>query len=73
MCDKNHNKPPFIYLLNLKPIPWKNTPKVKQFKLFRYSTEDYLRGYQAMSKSALGAEIGADYYNIDSMIKESRN
>ncbi|MFC3022717.1 DUF4225 domain-containing protein, partial [Vibrio zhugei] len=46
---------------NLKPMLWKNTRKAKQFKLFRYSAEDYLRGYQAMSKSALGAEMGADY------------
>ncbi|MCW8335887.1 DUF4225 domain-containing protein [Vibrio paucivorans] len=52
---------------NLKPMPWTNTPKAKQFKLFRYSSEDYLRGYQAMSKSALGAEVGADYYNIDAI------
>ena len=57
---------------NLKPMPWTRTPKAKQFKLFRYSSEDYLRGYQAMSKSALGVEIAADYYNIDS-IKDSNN
>ncbi|WP_240696869.1 DUF4225 domain-containing protein [Vibrio kanaloae] len=57
---------------NLKPMPWTNTRKAKQFKLFRYSSEDYLRGYQAMSKSALGVEIGADYYNIDS-IMDSKN
>lgn len=56
----------------LKPMLWANTPKAKQFKLFRYSSEDYLRGYQAMSKSALGAEIGADYYNINA-IKDSNN
>nr|MBF4354388.1 hypothetical protein [Vibrio anguillarum] len=57
---------------NLKPMPWTITPKAKQFKLFRYSSEDYLRGYQAMSKSALGVEMGADYYNIDA-IKDSSN
>ncbi|WP_329604829.1 MULTISPECIES: DUF4225 domain-containing protein [Vibrio] len=37
---------------NLKAMPWTKTPKAKQFKLFRYSSEDYLRGYQAMSKGA---------------------
>lgn len=42
------------------------------FTLFRYSAEDYLRGYQAMSKSALGAELGSDFYNIDT-IKELNN
>ncbi|MBF4327830.1 DUF4225 domain-containing protein, partial [Vibrio anguillarum] len=57
---------------NLKPMLWTRTPKAKQFKLFRYSSEDYLRGYQAMSKSALGVEMGADYYNIDA-IKDSSN
>lgn len=57
---------------NLNAMPWTKTPKAKQFKLFRYSSEDYLRGYQAMSKSALGVEIAADYYNIDT-IKDSGN
>jgi len=34
-------------------MPWTRTRKAKQFKLFRYSSEDYLRGYQATSKAAL--------------------
>ena len=58
---------------NLKPMPWTNTPKAKQFKLFRYSSEDYLRGYQAMSKGALALEAGADAITIKSLNNELKN
>jgi hypothetical protein len=56
--------------LNLKPMPWTKTRKSKQFKLFRYSSEDYLRGYQAMSKGALTAEAFADGYTLKSLNQE---
>lgn len=55
---------------NLKAMPWTKTPKAKQFKLFRYSSEDYLRGYQAMSKGALALETGADAITIKSLNNE---
>lgn len=45
---------------NLNPMPWTRTPKAKQFKLFRYSAEDYLRGYQASSRLSLKAELSSD-------------
>jgi len=43
---------------------WNKLPHARRFKLFRYSSEDYLRGYQAMRKPALGIEMGADYSSI---------
>ena len=46
---------------NLKPMLWTKTRKAKQFKLFRYSAEDYLRGYQASSKVSLGVGAFSDY------------
>jgi hypothetical protein len=55
---------------NLKPMPWTRTPKAKQFKLFRYSSEDYLRGYQAMSKGALATEAIADGYTLKTIEQE---
>ncbi len=55
---------------NLKPMLWTNTAKAKQFKLFRYSSEDYLRGYQAMSKGALTAEALADGYTLKTIRQE---
>ncbi len=55
---------------NLKPMLWANTAKAKQFKLFRYSSEDYLRGYQAMSKGALTAEALADGYTLKTIKQE---
>lgn len=55
---------------NLKPMPWTNTRKAKQFKLFRYSSEDYLRGYQAMSKGSLTAEAFADGYTLKTINQE---
>ncbi len=55
---------------NLKPMLWARTPKAKQFKLFRYSSEDYLRGYQAMSKGALSTEALADGYTLNSIKQE---
>lgn len=58
---------------NLKPMPWTNTPKAKQFKLFRYSSEDYLRGYQAMSQGALALEVWADGLTIESLNNELKN
>lgn len=58
---------------NLKPMLWTNTAKAKQFKLFRYSSEDYLRGYQAMSKGALTAEALADAFSVTQNTKKVRN
>ncbi|MFM2588157.1 DUF4225 domain-containing protein [Vibrio sp. TBV020] len=55
---------------NLKPMLWTRTQKAKQFKLFRYSAEDYLRGYQTMSKGALTTEVLADGYTLRSLNKE---
>lgn len=49
---------------NLNPMPWTRASKAKQFKLFRYSSEDYLRGYQAMSKGSLMTEVVADQYTL---------
>lgn len=49
---------------NLNPMPWTRARKAKQFKLFRYSAEDYLRGYQVMSKGSLMTEIVADQYTL---------
>ncbi|KOO13742.1 hypothetical protein AKJ18_16965 [Vibrio xuii] len=46
---------------NLKPMLWTKTQKAKQFKLFRYSAEDYLRGYQASSRVSLGIGAFSDY------------
>ncbi|MGD8232065.1 DUF4225 domain-containing protein [Vibrio sp. TRT 1302] len=46
---------------NLKPMLWTKTPKAKQFKLFRYSAEDYLRGYQASNRVSLGVGAFSDY------------
>ena len=57
--------------LNLKPMPWTKTRKSKQFKLFRYSSEDYLRGYQIMSKGALATEVLADGYTLNAIKQES--
>ncbi len=37
-----------------KWLPWRKTRKAKQFKLYSYSAEDYLRGYQASSRLSLG-------------------
>lgn len=45
---------------NLNPMPWTRTSKAKQFKLFRYSSEDYLRGYQASSELSLGIATYSD-------------
>ncbi|HGU9700382.1 TPA: DUF4225 domain-containing protein [Vibrio cholerae] len=55
---------------NLKPMPWTNTPKAKQFKLFRYSSEDYLRGYQASSRVSLTTGAVSDGMTADSLYEE---
>lgn len=55
---------------NLKPMPWTNTPKAKQFKLFRYSSEDYLRGYQASSRVSLITGAVSDGMTADSLYEE---
>ncbi|MBF4237028.1 DUF4225 domain-containing protein, partial [Vibrio anguillarum] len=55
---------------NLKPMPWTRTPKAKQFKLFRYSSEDYLRGYQASSRLSLGAGALSDSITAYSLYDE---
>ena len=57
---------------NLKPMPWTKSPKAKQLKLFRYSAEDYLRGYQASSRLSLGAESVSDSFTTYSLYKEVR-
>ncbi|MCG9781326.1 DUF4225 domain-containing protein [Vibrio brasiliensis] len=55
---------------NLNPMPWTRTRKAKQFKLFRYSAEDYLRGYQTASKVSLGASAFSDGITVDQLHKE---
>jgi hypothetical protein len=55
---------------NLKPMPWTNRPKAKQFKLFRYSSEDYLRGYQASSRVSLITGAVSDGMTADSLYEE---
>jgi len=52
---------------NLHFMPWTRTRKAKQFKLFRYSSEDYLRGYQAASKTSLALEILNDAATIQNI------
>nr|MBF4391636.1 hypothetical protein [Vibrio anguillarum] len=61
-------------LLPLKPVQtWNRRQHAKRFKLFRYSSEDYLRGYQATSKAALGAEALGDAATLEQLYKESNN
>ena len=55
---------------NLKPMLWTKTRKAKQFKLFRYSAEDYLRGYQAASKTSLGASTFSDGMTVEQLHQE---
>jgi hypothetical protein len=55
---------------NLNPMPWTRSRKAKQFKLFRYSAEDYLRGYQTASKVSLGASAFSDGITVDQLHKE---
>ena len=57
---------------NLKPMPWTRTRKAKQFKLFRYSAEDYLRGYQASSRLSLGTEALSDSITTYSLYDEAK-
>ena len=57
---------------NLKVMPWTKTPKAKQFKLFRYSSEDYLRGYQASSRLSLGTEALGDGITAYSLYDEAK-
>ena len=45
-------------------------PKAKQFKLFRYSSEDFLRGYQASGRISLITEAVSDGMTADSVYKE---
>lgn len=55
----------------LKPVEsWNQLPHAKRFKLFRYSAEDYLRGYQAASHPALLTEAGADVVTLDALHSE---
>lgn len=58
---------------NLKVMPWTKTRKAKQFKLFRYSSEDFLRGYQAASKGALSIEALSDTNTLYSINEEVRH
>lgn len=46
---------------------WTRYAKAKKFKLFRYSSEDYLRGYQASAKFSLLVEAGGDEGTIESL------
>lgn len=55
---------------NLKPMPWTKTPKAKQFKLFRYSSEDFLRGYQASGRISLITGAVSDGMTADSVYEE---
>ncbi|MEX0336410.1 DUF4225 domain-containing protein [Vibrio tubiashii] len=72
-------KPPktkldFDKSLQPKPIPlesWINKPHAKQFKLYRYSAEDFLRGYQAANKPALLTGAFSDSVTLNSLYKES--
>lgn len=57
---------------NLKPMPWTRTRKAKQFKLFRYSAEDYLRGYQASSRLSLRAELSSDAITVYGLYDEAK-
>ncbi|TVO31581.1 DUF4225 domain-containing protein [Vibrio algivorus] len=52
---------------------WTKYAKAKQFKLFRYSTEDYLKGYQAASKVSLGTEAASDGLTLNSIYQEVRH
>ncbi|MCG9648408.1 DUF4225 domain-containing protein [Vibrio brasiliensis] len=55
----------------LKPVEsWNQLPHAKRFKLFSYSSEDYLRGYQAASRPALLTEAGADVVTLDALHSE---
>lgn len=56
---------------NLAPMRWIKTRKAKQFKLFRYSSEDYLRGYQASSKVSLGIGAFSDYTTAKQLHNET--
>ncbi|KOO14393.1 hypothetical protein AKJ18_13905 [Vibrio xuii] len=74
-------KPPqttlnFDKSLQAKPIPlesWINKPHAKKFKLFRYSAEDFLRGYQAASKPALLTGAFSDSATLNSLHKEAKD
>lgn len=46
---------------------WTKSRNAKRFKLFRYSAEDYLRGYQAAKKSSLATEVVADGLTINAL------
>ncbi|MCQ9091228.1 DUF4225 domain-containing protein [Vibrio alginolyticus] len=52
---------------------WTRYAKAKKFKLFRYSSEDYLRGYQASSKFSLLVEAGSDKATAESLYKTYKN
>lgn len=55
---------------NLNPMQWTRTQKAKQFKLFRYSAEDYLRGYQASSSVSLGIGAFTDHQTLNQLRSE---
>ncbi|EJB8454536.1 DUF4225 domain-containing protein [Vibrio parahaemolyticus] len=52
---------------------WTTYAKAKKFKLFRYSSEDYLRGYQAASIPSLTAEIFSDTFTLNSLHDETKH
>ncbi len=52
---------------------WTRYAKAKKFKLFRYSSEEYLRGYQASSKFSLIAEAASDKATADSLYEAYKN
>ncbi|WP_194575694.1 hypothetical protein [Vibrio anguillarum] len=61
-------------LLPPKPVQtWNRRQHAKRFKLFRYSSEDYLRGYQATSKSALFVGGASDASTMKSLEQEINN
>lgn len=43
---------------------WADSENITQFKLYYYFSKDLERGWRTMSKGALAAEIGADYYTV---------
>jgi len=57
---------------NLNPMPWTRARKAKQFKLFRYSAEDYLRGYQASSRISLITGTISDGMTADTLYRETQ-
>ncbi|MGF1690840.1 DUF4225 domain-containing protein [Photobacterium kagoshimensis] len=54
----------------LKVVPNASVSNVKKFKLFRYSSYDYIKGYRTMSKPALMTEISADTVTVKNLYEK---